>query len=421
MMTREEEIKQFVEGAVEGQEGVDPKFTEALTYTLTKFDGALKGLAQSEADDKLMIPSEPLEEEKMNVEEIKNVAAALAGSLLPEGATEAKASLEEALVERLGEGDEASEKMKEVVVATQPAPSLADVIPFQKEMPEAKMQVPNVIPSGTLVAGMTGDDKIAQRVMGEMDLRLKGLTEEKIDAMSDEEINTLIGPEMVSGTAALITKDSEHTAEEFRRDFLKYMIKENDMNEIVEEGKRVLAKELDDFKKELDNLIENLDTREEIVKIDAALEKETNEENIKKLKNLRGVLMSSLHLSNITERFHNLGGKAAVLKRTKKNFKKEQENFYRYVKNSPKPFLDPSYLERDLKQIVPPRFVQQVQPLLYLFYREVTKNKVISAETVSYVNYFLINVSKSLLNKEEEDNNVASFKQSLIDVLTLLK
>lgn len=404
MMTREEENKQ----------------AEILGMDLSDSKGDKTAVYKHPSDSVVVQDATPI---GLTDEE---AASVLAGSLVSDPAT--KAALTEALTERLGEDDEESKKMKQVVVASTPAPSaeaIANIVPFKtaEALPASNTPIgmPNVPSAESLVAGMTNDDKIAARVMGEMEERLKDLTTDKIDELSDEEVNEILGNEMISATAALMKDSEEHTPEEFRRDFLKFMVAQNDMDKIIEEQKRVLATEMEQFKSELSNLVNNLDTQEEIVKIDEMLETETDEEKIKKLHDLRGVLMSSLHLSNLSARIENLGGKAAVLKRTKKNFDKEQKNFLRYVRNNSKMFLDPTYVETDLRKIVPLRFKDQVKPLLYLFYREVTKDKNISVQTASFVNYFLINITKSLVNDEEKDANVASFKQSLIDVLTLLK
>lgn len=249
-----------------------------------------------------------------------------------------------------------------------------------------------------------------------------GLTPEKIDEMSDEEVSAILPPAVVANAEKFVATTGEKTPEEFRRDFLKYMVAQTNVDKIIEEEKKVLETMMAQFQQELAGLVKNLDTQEELIKVEKELETVTDPEHKRQLIELRTILHGSLYLNTLTDRFENLGGKAAVAKRVKKDFKKEQKNFYRYIKNDKaNMFLDPSYLVTDLKKIIPNRFHGQIEGILYLLYREVTKNKKITMAVASFVNYFLVNVKKCVENNENEDRNVAEFKQSLINLATLLR
>jgi len=395
MQNKREEIETVVGQVLEGKEDqVQPGFKEALTNTIEKFDGALQGLAEQEAA------------ELANINSTDGIT--ITGS-------DIVATQEE-------------KKSNAVVIAG--AGSHRIDPKMLRELQDMNVQVlgtdVSTRPDQTNITYISPDD-LKNKSAGELanaqfNQLFDGLTPEKIDEMTDEEICKVLPPVMVQNSEKFVSEVGEHTPEEFRRDFLKYMVAQTNLDKVIEEEKKVLETMMQQFHQELAGLVKNLDSQEEILKVEKEIEETTDPEKKRQLIELRNILHGSLYLNNLTDRFHNLGGKAAVMKRVKKDFKKEEKNFNRYVKNDKKNmFLDPRYLLTDLKKIIPNRFHGQIEGILYLLYREVTKNKKITMSTASFVNYFLVNVTKCVENNENEDRNVAEFKQSLIDLATLLK
>jgi len=395
MQNKREEIETVVGQVLEGKEDqVQPGFKEALTNTIEKFDGALQGLAEQEAA------------ELANINSTDGIT--ITGS-------DIVATQEE-------------KKSNAVVIAG--AGSHRIDPKMLRELQDMNVQVlgtdVSTRPDQTNITYISPDD-LKNKSAGELanaqfNQLFDGLTPEKIDEMTDEEICKVLPPVMVQNSEKFVSEVGEHTPEEFRRDFLKYMVAQTNLDKVIEEEKKVLETMMQQFHQELAGLVKNLDSQEEILKVEKEIEETTDPEKKRQLIELRNILHGSLYLNNLTDRFHNLGGKAAVMKRVKKDFKKEEKNFNRYVKNDKKNmFLDPRYLLTDLKKIIPNRFHGQIEGILYLLYREVTKNKKITMSTASFVNYFLVNVTKCVENNANEDRNVAEFKQSLIDLATLLK
>lgn len=407
MQNKREEIEAVVGQVLEGKEDqVQPGFKEAVTDTVEKFDGALKSLAESEAADKEM---EQAMAHAKELASINSTGITITDSNKPDP----------------------EERKNAVVVAHGGSPRIDPAMLRQLQELNVEVVTPEGVdlstqPDRTNIVQITPEDlknKSAAELANEQFHNLfDGLTPEKIDEMSDEEVSAILPPAVVANAEKFVATTGEKTPEEFRRDFLKYMVAQTNVDKIIEEEKKVLETMMAQFQQELAGLVKNLDTQEELIKVEKELETVTDPEHKRQLIELRTILHGSLYLNTLTDRFENLGGKAAVAKRVKKDFKKEQKNFYRYIKNDKaNMFLDPSYLVTDLKKIIPNRFHGQIEGILYLLYREVTKNKKITMAVASFVNYFLVNVKKCVENNENEDRNVAEFKQSLINLATLLR
>lgn len=231
--------------------------------------------------------------------------------------------------------------------------------------------------------------------------------------------------EAIFSLAGIVFKDMKSKIKEdinpcdVKREFLDVLYQTHGFNNTMDKYKAELQKNAANTQSEIDDLLSSLDVLSELDNLQKQIAEEKDPEQKKLLQNTYTGLYSAIYLGFIKEKLDNKPYRI-IIKECNKEYETVFKKARKLMDNSKEGFLDIRNLRQHLTLMFP-MYETEVKVLVYLICKKICKRKVIALDLVSFINYFVLNVSKLIskmfTEKEKEDtmNNIEDILKYIKD------
>lgn len=203
-----------------------------------------------------------------------------------------------------------------------------------------------------------------------------------------------------------------------KREFLDVLYQTHGFNSTMDKYKEELQKNASNTQNEIDELLSSLDVLGELDNLQKQISEEKDPEQKKILQNTYTGLYSAVYLGFIKEKLDNKPFKI-IIRDCNKEYDKVFKKARWIMDVSKEQFLDIRNLRQHLTLMFP-SYETEVKVLVYLICKKLNKRKVVSLDLVSFVNYFVLNVSK-LISKMFTEKEKETTMNNIEDILKYIK
>jgi hypothetical protein len=176
---------------------------------------------------------------------------------------------------------------------------------------------------------------------------------------------------------------------------------------------------LKEFNHQMDELMGSVDLSQELQKISEQMEAEEDPEKKKELHERYVGIYSSLSLDLVMAKIRNKP--LSILKKDcKKEFDKLEKKTRKIMVNDKvNSFLDIKFLYRVMCDLFPDN-KEESKLLLYIIYKKISKRKEVPSYLATFLNYFILNISKMRQKAFENEQPIIDYKNKIIETLNKL-
>ena len=203
-----------------------------------------------------------------------------------------------------------------------------------------------------------------------------------------------------------------------KREFLDVLYQTSGFSDMIDKYKSELQKNAAQTQNEIDELLSSLDVLGELKNLQDQIAQEKDPEQKKLLQNTYAGLYSAIYLGFIKDKLDNKPFKI-ISKECEKEYDKVFKKARKIMDNSDEQFLDIKNLRQHLTLLFP-TYELEVKILVFLICKKICKRKELSPDLVSFINYFVLNVTK-LVSKMFTDKEKAETMKNIEDMLIYIK
>lgn len=250
--------------------------------------------------------------------------------------------------------------------------------------------------------------------------------EEKLMSLDAEGISNAIdnideffGTEISEKLDSVCKDKTEEGKKAFKIDYFKLLLSYIDAERGIDNLTEELKVQNDNFVKELDSIIAELNNGQLLTEQFRAIVEDENstEEKKKEARIYLDILENVTNMTFFKNKIENVQGKLA--KETKKNYISMKTKFNKVLKNSNFHFQDASLLEATLLKIYPDNY-DEIKMLLYMLYKESVGTKRMTFDKSVFINYSILSMA-TLLLPEVKGFDAQTFRESLDVVMKRLQ